>query len=153
MVKSNATTVDDYLAELPEDRRTAIQTVRELILANLPEGFEEGMDWGMICYSVPLERYPNTYNKKPLGYVALASQKNNLTLYLMSVYGNADRTTFREEWARTGKKLNMGKSCVHFKKVDDLPLDVVAREIASCSLEEYLARYEAVQATVRQRKG
>lgn len=147
MVTSSATTVEEYLAGLPEDRRQAIQTVRDLVLANLPAGFEEGIEYGALSYHVPLERYPKTYNKRPLSYVGLASQKNYITLYLMCVYGDVE-STFRERYTKSGKKLDMGKSCLHFKKVEDLALDVIASEIASCSLEEYLALYEAS----RQRK-
>ena len=144
MVGNAATTVEAYLAGLPADRRQAIQTVRDVVLANLPDGFEEGLEFGMLSYHVPLERYPNTYNKKPLGYVALASQKNYMSLYLMCVYGDAE-STFRVEYAKSGKKLEMGKSCLRFKKVDDLALDIIAREIASCSVDEFLARYEATR--------
>jgi hypothetical protein len=141
---SDAKTVEEYLASLPEDRRQAIQSVREVVLANLPNGFEEGMDFGMVCYYVPLETYPNTYNKHPLGYVALASQKNYMSLYLMNCYGEGE-ASFRAEWAKTGKKLDMGKACVRFKKVDDLALDLIGRQIGACTLEAYLARYEAAR--------
>jgi hypothetical protein len=144
MVTSVATTVDEYLAGLPEDRRQSVEKVRELILANLPDGYEEGIEFGALSYHVPLERYPKTYNKRPLSYVALANQKNYITLYLMCVYGDVE-SKFREEYGKTGKKLDMGKSCLHFKKVDDLALDFIAREIASCSPDEYIARYEAAR--------
>ena len=113
-MQSNATTVEDYLATLPDDRRTAITTVRDLVNEHLPDGYRESMAFGMITWSVPLERLPDTYNGQPLGYIALASQKNYMTLYLMSAYGD-EETWFREEYAKSGKKLDMGKSCVRFK--------------------------------------
>ncbi len=119
MVSSKAATVDEYLAELPEERREAIATVRRFILDHLPEGYVEGMNWGMIVYEIPLERYPDTYNKQPLGLVALASQKNYMSLYLL---GDDE---FRRRWEETGKKLDMGKTCIRFRKVDDLALDVI----------------------------
>jgi hypothetical protein len=141
MVSSNAATVAEYLKELPGDRRKAITEVRKVIRANLPKGYEEAMAWGMIGYGIPLKRYPNTYNKQPLALAGLASQKNYMTLHLMSVYGDSE-SRFREEYRATGKKLDMGKSCVHFKKVDDLPLDLIGRTIASVSVDEYIALYE-----------
>jgi len=143
MVKSTASSPEEYLQTLPPDRRAAISKVREVILANLPEGYDESMNWGMLSYGIPLERYPNTYNKQPLGLAALASQKNFMTLYLMTVYG--DKPTekwFKEKYAASGKKLDMGKSCVHFKKLDDLPLDLIAEVIRRVSVDEYIVHYE-----------
>ena len=143
MVKSTAKTVEDYLNTLPEDRREAISKVRQVVLKNLPEGYVETMNWGMISYEIPLERYPDTYNKQPLGIAGLASQKNNMTLYLMSVYSDPKTTNwFQEQFKASGKKLDMGKSCVHFKKIDDLPLEVIAETIRRCTVEEYIKRYE-----------
>ena len=143
MVQSNARTVDEYLETLPEERREILTTVRKVILDNLPEGYEEGMLFGMIGYFIPLSHYPNTYNKQPLAYVSLASQKNYVSLYLNGVYGDSVlEERFRSEWAATGRKLNMGKSCVRFRKLDDVPLDVVGRAIAATSVDEYIALYE-----------
>jgi hypothetical protein len=141
-VRSNASTVDDYLAELPDDRREAISAVREVIRENLPAGFEEGMQYGMIGYYVPLERYPDTYNGEPLGVAGLANQKRHLALYLMGVYAEEDDSWFRERWQSTGKKLDMGKSCVRFRRLDDLPLDVVGEAIARTSVDAFIAAYE-----------
>jgi hypothetical protein len=141
-VRSNASTVDDYLAELPDDRREAISAVREVIRENLPAGFEEGMQYGMIGYYVPLERYPDTYNGEPLGVAGLANQKRHLALYLMGVYAEEDDSWFRERWQSTGKKLDMGKSCVRFRRLDDLPLDVVGEAIARSSVDAFIAAYE-----------
>lgn len=144
MVQSKATTVEEYLSSLPPDRREAISTLRELIKKNLPAGYEESMNWGMISYQIPLERYPDTYNKQPLGYVALASQKNHLAIYLLGVYAYpGGEEAFREAWAKTGKKLDMGKSCIRFKDIDDLALDVLTDTIASVAPEAYIKHYEA----------
>jgi uncharacterized protein DUF1801 len=142
-MQSDAQSVEAYLAELPEDRRVAAEAVRAVILANLPAGFEEGMQYGMIGYYVPLERYPVTYNGQPLGVAALASQKRHLSLYLMGIYGDDGKATwFRERWAQTGKKLDMGKSCVRFRRLDDLALDVVGEAIARTSVDDFIAGYE-----------
>lgn len=143
MVMSAAKTVDEYLASLPEDRRAAIDRVRGLVLRNLPAGYEEGMDYGMIYYSIPLSRYPNTYNRQPLGYVGLAAQKNFNAIYLMGVYSDAARAKrFKDGFAKAGKKLDVGKSCVRFKSPDDLSLDTVAETIATLSVDDFIALYE-----------
>lgn len=143
MVRSEAKTVQQYLETLSPDRREAIAAVREVILANLPAGYVESMNWGMISYEIPLTRYPKTYNKQPLVVAGLASQKNYMSLYLMSVY--ADKATegwFHERYRASGKRLDMGKSCVHFRKLDNLPLDLVGEVIRRCSVEQYIERYE-----------
>jgi len=145
---SQATTVAEYLAELPEDRRTAIATVRDLVNTHLPEGYLESMAWGMITWAVPLERLPDTYNGQPLGYVALASQKNYLTIYLMSAYGD-EETWFREEYAKSGKKLDMGKSCIRFKTLDHLALEPVAKAVERLSVDDYIARYREARAKTK----
>lgn len=145
MVQSSAASVEAYLAELPPGRRAAIEAVRETILANLPAGYEESMQFGMIGYCVPLSRYPTTYNKKPLCYAALAAQKNYLALYLMNVYAD-DEARFRAAWAKSGKKLDMGKSCVRFRSVEDLALDVVGETIAGTPVEAFIGQYEASRA-------
>jgi uncharacterized protein YdhG (YjbR/CyaY superfamily) len=144
VVQSKASTPEEYLAELPEDRRQVVEAVRRVILDNLPEGYEESMTWGMPSYEIPLARYPSTYNKQPLAYAALAAQKNHFSLYLMSVYSDSDgESSLREQFAAAGKKLDMGKSCVRFRKLDDLPLDVIARVIAATPAEVHIQRYEA----------
>ena len=143
-MRSDAATVDEYLDELPLDRRDAIERVRATILEHLPPGYEETMAWGMISYEVPLERSGPTYNGKPLVYVGLASQKNHMALYLTHVYADPRAyEEFRERYRASGKKLDMGKSCVLFKRLDDLPLDVVADAIAAVPLEEFVATVEA----------
>lgn len=143
-MRSEAEDVDGYIAALPGGRREAIAAVRELILAHLPEGYREQMAHGMIGYVIPLERYPETYNGQPLSFAALASQKNYMSLYLMSVYGRAGED-FRERWEATGRKLNMGKSCVRFRSLDDLALDVIAEEIAANPVDLHIEHYEATR--------
>ncbi len=149
-MRSEATTVDEYLDSLPDDRRKVISEVREVILANLPDGYEEVMNWGMITYQVPLETYPDSYNKKPLMYAALASQKNHMAVYLTGVYtSDGGRGAFEEEYRATGKRLDMGKSCVRFRKLDDLPLDVIGRAVADHSVDSFIELVE----TARPAKG
>ncbi|MER5261639.1 DUF1801 domain-containing protein [Actinosynnema sp. NPDC002837] len=144
MVRSKAGTVEEYLAELPEDRRSTVSAVRDVILANLPAGYVEGVQWGMITYSVPLEVSGKTYNGQPLGYVSLASQKNHVSLYLMGVYGEREQE-FRAEFEATGRKLDMGKSCVRFKRLDDLPLDLIGREVARQGVDDFVAKVRAAR--------
>ena len=144
-MRSDAKTVDAYLAELPEERRKIISAVRKVILANLPAGYEEAMNWGMITYQVPLRVYPDTYNKKPLMYAALASQKNHMAVYLTSIYmDEASREAFEAEYAATGKRYDVGKSCVRFRKLEDLPLAVIGRAIAQTEMSEYVEKVKAV---------
>ncbi len=139
MVRSKADKVDDYLADLPDDRRDVIAEVRDVILANLPGGFVEAMNWGMISYEVPLDRFPDTYNGKPLMYAALASQKNHMAVYLTSMYVDGETENwFRTAYEATGKKLDMGKSCVRFKSLDQLPLELIGRVIAGTSVDEFI---------------
>ena len=147
MASSKAATAEEYLAELPEDRRAVVSAVRDVVLRNLPEGYRESMAFGMIGYGIPLERYPDTYNGQPLAYAALAAQKNYYALYLMSAYmGSEQEQALRDAFDAAGKKLDMGKSCLRFKKLEDLPLDVVGKLIASTPPREYIAQYEAARA-------
>ena len=142
-MQSEAATVEAYIAELPEGRRQAINAVRQVVLEHLPEGFEEVMQYGMISYVVPLERYPNTYNGQALAVASLASQKNHMAMYLMGVYGDdGAQEWLRARWATTGKKLDLGKSCLRFKQLDDLALDVVGEAIARTSVDDFVAAYE-----------
>ncbi len=148
---SNAATVEAYLKSLPAERRVAINAVRQVILANLPMGYEECMSYGMIGYVVPHRLYPAGYHcdpKLPLPYANLASQKHHMALYLMTVYGDpATAQWFRKAWQAAGKKLNMGKCCVRFKKLEDVPLDVVGQVIARVPVANYIARVEKVLTT------
>lgn len=138
-MQSKAKTVTEYLEELPDDRREQISAVRETILENLPAGYIETMNWGMISYEVPLSVYPDTYNKKPLLYAALASQKNHMAVYLNGIY--CDKTLkerFEKDYLATDKKLDMGKCCVRFKKLENLPLEVVGQAIAALPMADYV---------------
>jgi len=149
-MQSDATTVEAYLDALPDDRRVAIVAVRDLIVANLPAGYEETMQYGMISYVVPIDRYPETYNDQPLTYISLASQKRHMALYLNGVDGDQD-SSFRARFEATGKKLDMGKSCVRFTKLDKLPLDVIADEVARVTPEELIAQYEDARRSATRR--
>jgi len=164
-MQSKATNVREYLASLPEDRRKAVEAVRKVILANLDGDYEEGMQYGVIGYYVPHKVFPAGYHcdpKQPLPFVALASQKNYLSLYLMGVYcgcgegPGAGMTPharwFREAWTKTGKKLDMGKACVRFKKVEDLALDVIGEAIKRMPAKVYIANYQKMLAATAKGK-
>lgn len=137
-------TVAAYLAALPPERRAVVAAVRKLIRAHLPAGYVEVFRFGMITYEIPLARYPDTYNGQPLQYVALAAQKHAYSLYLMAAYMAPARARALERaFAATGKRFDMGKSCLRFRSLDGLPLDAIAAEVAATPVEEYLAMYEA----------
>lgn len=154
-MRSSATTVKEYLASLPADRRAGIEAVRKVILKNLDKDYEECMLWGMIGYAVPHRVWPLGYHcdpKKPLTMAALASQKNDLTVYLMSVYdgqagtnggvgSSAERAWFEKAWKATGKKLNMGGCCIRFKRVEDAALDVIGEAIRRMPAKKYVQNY------------
>ena len=146
-MQSQATTVDAYLAELPQSRREALDAVRAVILDNLPKGYEEGMQYGMIGYFVPHSVYPAGYHcdpSQPLPFAGLASQKNHMSFYTMCLYGHAElEAWFREAWAATGKKLDMGKSCVRFRKLDDVPLAVIGKLVKRVTVKKYVDFYES----------
>ena len=146
-MQSKAATVEEYLAGLPEDRRQALEAVRKVVLKNLDKDYEEGIQYGMIGYYVPHRVHPPGYHcdpKQPLPFAGLASQKNHMALYLMCVYGDSDHAEwFRQAWARTGKKLDMGKACVRFKKVDDLALEVIGEAIKRVPASKYIKYCEA----------
>ena len=143
-MKSDATTVEEYISELSEERREAVSTVREVVLANLPEGYEEVMDFGMIAYVVPLSVVPKTYNGHPLLYAAIASEKNYVSVHLMNIYAHQDtQRWFLESYKATGKRMNMGKSCVRFKKLEDLPLELIGEAVGKTPMEDWIGVYEA----------
>jgi uncharacterized protein DUF1801 len=146
-MQSKATTVDQYLASLPEDRRAAISAVRAVILENLDKDYEEGIQYGMIGYYIPHKVFPAGYHcdpKQPLPFASLASQKNHMAVYLMGIYGQPKQEKwFREAWAKTGKKLDMGKSCVRFKKLGDVALDVIGEAIRRAPAKAYIQHYES----------
>ena len=145
-MQSKAKSVAEYLNELPADRREAVQAVRKVILANLDKGFVEQMSYGGICYCVPHSIYPAGYHCDPrqaLPYAGIGSQKNHIGIYLMCLYNDpADLATFQREWRATGKKLDMGKSCVRFRKIEDVPLEVVGRAVKRVTLKNFIAHYE-----------
>jgi len=149
-MQSKATTVTEYLAELPEDRRAALKKVRAVIRKNLPKGYKEGMQYGMIGYYIPLKKYPKTYNGQPLAIAGLASQKQYMSVYLMGVYGEEEQW-FREAWAKTGKKLDMGKCCVRFKKLEDLSLELLGEVVARLTPDEFIARYEDARKSAKRK--
>jgi len=154
---SKAKTVAKYLTALPEERRVAISAIRKVILANLPKGYEECMNYGMIGYVVPHSLYPAGYHcdpKLPMPFAGLASQKNHMSLYVMTVYGNsATEKWFRKAWLAAGKKLDMGKCCVRFKKLEDVPLYVIGELIGRVPVKEYLAYVEqSLETDAKQKK-
>jgi hypothetical protein len=140
-------TVKDYLAALPDDRRKALQAVRDVIRRNLDPKYEEGIQYGMIGYYVPHKVYPDGYHcdpKQPLPFASIASQKNHMAIYMMCIYGSpAEEQHFRKAWAKSGKRLDMGKSCVRFKKLEDVPLDVLGAAIKRATSKRFIAAYEA----------
>lgn len=146
-VKSNATSVRAYLEELPPDRRAAIERVRNVILNSLDPVYEEGIQYGMIGYYVPHSFYPPGYHanpQEPLPFVSLASQKNHMAVYLGCVYNNPEHERwFRAAWAKSGKKLDMGKSCLRFRRVDDLALEVLGEAIRRVPAKVFIKNYEA----------
>ena len=142
MVQTKEKTVKGYLASLPEDRRSVIEHVRKVVRKNLPKGYVETINWGMICYEIPLAYYPETYNKQPLCYAALAAQKNYYSLYLPYYHDATLAKALREGFRKLGKKPNIGKCCVRFKKIDDIPLDVIAKLIAYSTPDEFIQVYE-----------
>jgi len=148
--------VKEYLDSLPEDRRKAISKVRAAVNRRLPKGYKEGVQYGMIGWFVPHALYPAGYHcdpKQPVPFASLASQKNHMSLYLMCTYGDAaHKAWFEKEWKKTGKKLDMGKSCVRFKKVEDLPLDLIEEAVARVPVEAFLTTYEAAVPGSKRRK-
>lgn len=145
-MQSNAQTVAQYLQELPPERKSALAKVRTLIKKHLPSGYKEVMQYGMITYVIPLTRYPEGYLGKkevPVPYIALASQKNYMSLYLMNIYQDSKTAVwFESEYKKSGKKLDMGKSCLRFKSVDDLPLELIGKAVSLFAVEDFIRIYE-----------
>jgi uncharacterized protein YdhG (YjbR/CyaY superfamily) len=140
--------VFEYLSGLPDDRRQAIEAVRAVILDRLPGGYVEVMNWGMITYEVPLSVYPDTYNRKPLMYAALASQKRHMAVYFTCLYVFEDLyKRIVDEWRSRGTRLDMGKSCIRFKKLEHLELDLIGEAIGAVSMEDYVADEKARRAS------
>lgn len=147
-MQSSAKFVEEYIENLPADRRAAIESIRQVILANLDGDIEEGMQYGMIGYYVPHRIYPPGYHcnpKEPLPYAALASQKNHIAIYMMTIYSEPEHLKwFESAWKATGKKLNMGKSCIRFKKLEDVALEVIGEAFKRIPASTYIATYERV---------
>jgi hypothetical protein len=145
-MQSKATTVKQYLDELPAARRRDIAKVRSVVREEPSQGYRETMNWVMISYELPLETYPDTYNKKPLCYAGLAAQKNFNTLYLMGAYGDSkQRKRLEDAFRKSGKKMDMGKSCLHFRSADDLPLETIGEIIASTPPQQMIDMYETAR--------
>ncbi len=148
-MQSKAATVEQYLTELPADRREAIRAVRDVILRNLDKDYEEGMTYGMIGYYVPHRIFPDGYHcnpSQPLPFANVASQKNHMAVYLMTIYDGADQEKwFRAAWAKTGKKLDMGKCCVRFKRLEDIALDVIGEAIRRVPAKKYVEWYLSIR--------
>lgn len=154
-MKSTAKSPEEYLKGLPEDRRLALTEVRKVILKKLPKGYEEGMQYGMITYQVPLSLYPKGYawdKKTPLPYVSIASQKNHMAIYILATYGNSDLNKwFRDEYVKTGKKLDMGMGCLRFKKVDDLALPLIGELVSKTSAKAFSDQYEEMRSKLKKK--
>jgi hypothetical protein len=150
MVSSKETTPAAYLASLPPERRKVIAAVRAVVKKHLPKGYVETMNWGMLSYEIPLSRYPDTYNKQPLMYMALAAQKNNYALYMTGVSGDkALMGRLAAAYKAAGKKVDMAKSCLRFKTLEELPLDVIGDIAASTPVQR---RIELAGAARRKKK-
>jgi len=142
-MRSGAKTVAAYLKSLPAERRRVVAAVRKTMRGSLPKGYKETMSWGMISYEVPLKTYPKTYNARPLLYAALAAQKNGYAIYLMNVYAHTGTAGYlKEAFKKAGTKLDMGKSCIRFKRLEGLPLEAIGKVVASTPMKDYLALYE-----------
>ena len=145
-MRSTAATVAEYIRSLPDERRPAIEAVRRVVNEHLPAGYEEAMNWGMITWQVPLRTCPDTYNNQPLMYAALASQKRHMGLYLTGIYASpAARQAFETAYRATGKRFDVGKSCVRFRMLDDLPLDLIAETIAALPVDELIRLAQAAR--------
>ncbi len=146
-MQSKAVTVDEYIDSLPEDRRKIISQMRNEVIKNLPKGFKENMAYGMIGYCVPHSLYPPGYHvdpKQPLGFMCIASQKSHIALYHMGIYANEKLLKwFQDEWKKVStKKLDMGKSCIRFKKAEDVPLKLIGELSAKITPQEWIDMYE-----------
>ncbi len=156
-MQSKATTVEAYIAELPEDRKKAIIQLRKIIKKNLPKGFQEGMGYGNIGYSVPHSKYPAGYHcdpKLPLPFMGVASQKNSINIYHMGIYANPKLLKwFTDEHAKvSAKKLDMGKSCIRYKNPDDIPYKLIGELVSKISADEWIAMYENAFRNSRKKK-
>ena len=146
MFQSKAKTVAEYLDALPPERRAVVNKTRSFVKKHLPKGYKEELGFGAITYAVPLKTLPDTYNGQPLCYAAIAPRKNDYSLYLMNAYGDPkQKKALVDGFKKSGKKLDMGKSCLHFKSLDDLPLEVIGDVIASTPVDKYIETYRATR--------
>jgi uncharacterized protein YdhG (YjbR/CyaY superfamily) len=147
-VIGKAKSVKEYLEALSPERRKVLSKVRSLVKKHMPKGYQETINWGAITYEIPLSRYTNTYNKQPLSYVGIASHKNHYALYLMGATMYPEQlAALKEGFKQAGKKLDMGKACLRFKALEDLPLETIASVIASTTPGQYIHRYEMLRNT------
>ncbi len=148
MASIQADTVEEFLAKLPENRKESFLEVRQMILDNLPDGYVESPNWGMLSYEVPLEVFPETYNGEPLMFCALAAQKRHLSLYMMSVYQNEDQNQILlNAFEELGVKPNMGKSCLRFTNVAKIPMQTLGQLISNCPMDEFIESYEKARSS------
>ena len=142
--KTSAKTVAEYLKQLPDEDRKVLSAVRKTFKKYVPKGYAETLNWGMITYEIPLKRYPKTYNSQPLMFASIAKQKNHYGLYLMCAYIDKETTQgIKDAFTKADKKLDMGKSCIRFKQLEDLPLTDIGKVISNISVDKYIAYYEA----------
>jgi hypothetical protein len=148
-----STSVAGYLKGLPVERRALVEAVRRTILDHLPEGYVEVMQYGMIGYAVPIALYPAGYHARrgePLPYVALGNQKHHVAVHLFGLYADPKGEAWlRATWARTGKRLDMGKGCVRFRSLDDVPVDALGAAVARLPVRDFIDLYEAGRASRR----
>ena len=146
MVTSDAESVEEYLAGLPDDRREMLVAVRDMVNGSIPEGYQERMNWGMVVWEVPLEVEPDTYNGEPLMFAGLSSQKRHISLYMMPVYQDPSKSErLLVAYEKMGRKPNMGKSCIRFTKLEHLPLDVLSELISECDMESFVESCNSVR--------
>lgn len=146
-MQSKAVNVEEYLRELPDDKKGAVTQLHQLIIKNLPEGYQSHMGYGMLCYSIPHSIYPAGYHcspELPLPFMSLAAQKNSINLYHMGIYADPELLKwFQDEFPKHSKtKLDMGKSCIRFKKPDQIPYELIAELCKKLTVEEYIKIYE-----------
>lgn len=150
MVSSKATSIEGYLAELPPSRRDDVARLLEIVRANIQPGHVEAIEWGMICFQVPMSVSGPTYNKLPLANVAIAAQKNYLSIYLLGIYASEELTQqFESRWVTSGKKLDMGKACVRFKSLKDADLETLAWATGLLDPVEFTEMYLAARSKQR----
>ncbi len=147
MAGSAAATVTEYLAGLPAERRKVVKALRSMVKRALPRGYKERINYNMLVYEVPLSRYPETYNGQPHAYVAVAAQKNHYAIYLTCAYQDPKQAAWlKKEFTKAGERMHMGKSCLRFKALSDIPLEAISTVIRGTTPEQFIAQYEASRA-------